>query len=137
MLRGTVCWPMSPDEAVFLADGVVAPDLAAPRPARERDPPRVEGLIVPAFADWHFHWVQFGIAGRSGEPLLRWLERTTWPEEKRFADAAVCRAEAPLAVERLRRAGTLAGAAYGSPHAQSAEAFLDAAGSGFLCGPAT
>jgi guanine deaminase len=136
MLRGAVCWPMSPDEAVFLEDAVVAADLPAPRPATRDDPPRVEGLIVPAFADWHFHWVQLGIAGRGGEQLLAWLERTTWPEEKRFADAAVCRDEAPRAALRLRRAGTLAGASFGSPHVESAAAFLGAAGESFICGPA-
>jgi guanine deaminase len=135
-LRGTICWPLSPNEAVFLDDGVVAADLGAPRQATRDDPPPVDGVIVPAFADWHFHWVQLGIAGRGGETLLAWLERTTWPEEKRFADAQVCRDEAPLAALALRRAGTLAGAAYGSPQPESATAFLDAAPASFLCGPA-
>lgn len=136
-LRGAVCWPLSPTEAVFLEDGVVDPALPAPRPATEDDPAPVEGLIVPAFADWHVHWVQTEIAGRGGESLLRWLERTTWPEEKRFADPEVCRAEAPRAVERMRRAGTLAGAAFASPHFDAASEFLRAAPPGFLCGPAT
>ena len=135
VVRGTVCWPLSPTEAVYLADGVVDRELAAPRPATRDDPPPVDGVIVPAFADWHFHWVQRGIAGRGGQELLRWLHRTTWPEEKRFADADVCRREAPGAVAALRRAGTLAGAAYGSSHAESAAAFLGAAPASFLCGP--
>lgn len=135
-LRGPVCWPLSPTEAVYLADGVVAADLPAPRPATKDDPPPVDGVIVPAFADWHFHWVQRGIAGRGGQALLAWLERTTWPEEKRFADPEVCRREAPDAVAALRGVGTLAGAAYGSPHAESAVAFLEAAPPSFLCGPA-
>jgi guanine deaminase len=136
MIRGAVCWPLSPREAVLLADGVVAADLAAPRPATKDDPPPVEGLIVPAFADWHFHWVQLGIAGRGGEQLLQWLERTTWPEETRFADPDVCRDEAPRAAARLVGAGTLAGASFGSPHAESAAAFLAATDDAFLCGPA-
>src|SRR6187455_2817599 len=136
MIRGAVCWPISPDEAVFMDDAVVAADLPAPRAATRDDPPPVTGLIVPAFADWHFHWVQLGIAGRGGDQLLAWLERTTWPEEKRFADPAVCRDEAPRAAERLRRAGTLAGASFGSPHAESAAAFLGATGDAFICGPA-
>jgi guanine deaminase len=135
-LRGPVCWPLSPTEAVYLDDGVVAPDLPAPRPATEDDPPPARGVVVPAFADWHFHWVQRGIAGRGGDTLLAWLERTTWPEEKRFADPDVCRREAPDAVAALRGVGTLAGAAYASPHAESAAAFLDAAPRPFVCGPA-
>jgi guanine deaminase len=136
VLRGPIVWPLGPDRAVRLADGVVDPALPAPRPAAAGDPEPVDGLIVPAFADWHFHWVQLGIAGADRTDLLRWLVRTTWPAERRFADAATARAEAPGAVERLRSCGTLAGAAWGSPHAVSAEAFLAAAPASFLCGPA-
>ena len=118
-LRGTIVWPLSATQAVVLADGVVAPDHPTPRPAGPGDPEREDGLIIPAFADWHFHWVQLGIAGRATRQLLGWLTNTAWPEEERFADPGVCTAEAPGAVERLRSVGTLAGAGYGSPNAAS------------------
>ena len=129
-------WPLSPSRAVFLGDGVVAPDLPEPRRAGAADGEPVDGVIVPAFADWHFHWVQLGIAGIGAAELLTWLARTTWPAEERFGDPAYATVRAREAVETLRAVGTLAGAAFGSPHPQSAAAFLDVAGPGFLCGPA-
>lgn len=139
-LRGPVLWPAGPRRVVALADGVVAPELPEPLPARREDPAPEHGLILPAFADWHFHWVQMGIAGQAkpgtGEDLLQWLRGRAWPAEERFADEAGCRATAPEAVRRLQAVGTVAGAAYGSPHAASAEAFLEVAPEGFVCGPA-
>jgi guanine deaminase len=137
VLRGSVCWPLSPTEAVYLPDGVVAPELPAPREATRGDPAAVDGLIVPGFGDWHFHWVQMDIAGLGSESLLDWLEHTTWPQEMRFADPEFCREEAPRAASRLHRVGTLAGSAYASPHGTSSSAFLEATPASFLCGPAT
>lgn len=136
-MRGRVVWPMGPSEAVFLRDGVVDASLSRPRPAVPGDPPPMPGLILPAFADWHFHWVQLGIAGGASKRLLEWLEQDAWPEEERFADTSVCRDLAQRAVRELRSAGTLCGAAYGSPHAASADAFLRVeAASALACGPA-
>lgn len=136
-------WPIGPKRLVYLDDGVVAPELPEPLRARRGDPPPEHGLILPAFADWHFHWVQMDIAGAAGgaapshKPgLLDWLRDTAWPAEERFADETACRAAAPEAVRRLARVGTAAGSAYGSSHPGSADAFLGAAADGFLCGPA-
>jgi guanine deaminase len=140
MLRGPVLWPTGPRRVVALADGVVAPELPEPLRARREDPAPVDGLILPAFGDWHFHWVQMGIAGQarpgSGEGLLEWLRGRAWPAEERFADAARCRVSVPEALRRLQAVGTLAGAAFASPHPHAAEAFLEMAPPGFACGPA-
>lgn len=138
-IRGATLWPLGPNRLVAFADAVVAPGLPEPLPAGASDPPPVDGLILPAFADWHFHWVQLGIAGQpkpGDEPLLDWLARRVWPTELRFAEAAYSRAALPEVVRRLDAAGTVAGAAWGSSHAYSAEAFLDVARPGFVCGPA-
>ncbi len=129
-------WPISPDRAVMLPDGVVEPGLLTPRPAGTGDPDPVEGTIVPAFSDWHFHWVQLGLPPADGKRLLTWLRESAWPAEERFSDVHHAAAEAPAAIERLYAAGTVAGAAYGSPHVESADAFLRAAPPSFICGPA-
>ncbi len=135
-------WPLGPRRALCLADGVVDPDAPEPRAARPGDPAPEPGLILPAFADWHFHWVQMGIAGRHldgagrARPLLEWLTEVAWPEESRFADSGHTAAALPGALDALAAAGTAAGAAWASPHAGSASAFLSAAPDGFLCGPA-
>lgn len=142
VLRGPVLWPVGPRRLVFLEDGVVAPELPEPLRARRGDPAPERGLVLPAFADWHFHWVQMGVAG-SARPaadgrggLLEWLRTTAWPAEARFADPERCRIAAPEAARRLQAAGTVAGSAWGSPHAASVDAFLDVVPEGFSCGPA-
>lgn len=130
---------MGPHRLVYLEDGVVAPELPEPLRASRHDPPPQAGLILPGFTDWHFHWVQMGIAGKAkaGEMgLLPWLHDVAWPAEERFGDLARCRATVPEALRRLDAAGTVGGAAYASPHAASAEAFLERAHDGFVCGPA-
>lgn len=135
-------WPLGPQSALCLADGVVDPACPEPRAARPGDPAPESGLILPAFADWHFHWVQMGIAGRHVDsagrtrPLLEWLTEVAWPEEARFADPGHSAAALPGALDALAAAGTAAGAAWASPHAGSASVFLSAAPAGFLCGPA-
>jgi len=135
-LRGRVCWPISPERGVLLEDGVVEAGLAEPRPARPGDPAPVEGVIVPAFADWHFHWVQAAIAGTAGADLLTWLRTVAWPEEIRLADPAARADALTRALAQMSEAGTLAGAAYGTPDPDSAAEFLNAAPASFLCGPA-
>lgn len=119
-----------------MADGVLERDAAAPRPAVPGDPEPVDGLIVPAFADWHVHWVQLGIRRADRSDLLKWLVRTTWPAELAFMDAETCRQHVPDAVASMVKSGTAAGAVWGSPSAASADAFLQAAPESFLCGPA-
>lgn len=135
-IRGAVLWPVGPRRVVFLRDGTIEAAATSPRAARPGDPDRESGLVLPGFGDWHFHWVQRGIAGVGGRPLLEWLRETAWPAERRYSDPAECGRGAADAVAALASAGTAAGAAYGSPHAASADAFLAAAPRGFLCGPA-
>jgi len=135
-LRGRVCWPISPDRTLLLADGVVEPGLAEPRMAHDGDPDPVDGVIVPAFADWHFHWVQAEIAGRADCDLLTWLRDVAWPEEVRLSCDSARESALRSALTQLTAAGTLAGAAYGSSDPRTASEFLDAAPSSFLCGPA-
>lgn len=138
-LRGRILWPLDARRTAFLGDGVVGPDLPAPRPAGRDDPPPEDGLILPGFADWHFHWVQRGIAGvadATGRPLLEWLRETAWPAERAFSDEEACRTGAADAVRDLAAAGTMEGVAFASPHAASADAFLAAAPGGYACGPA-
>jgi len=135
-IRGAVVWPVSPSEVHASADAVIEPGLAAPRGPVRGDPEPVDGVLVPAFADWHLHWVQLGMPAAAGRELLEWLAHVAWPAEERFGDPQVALDAAPAVVARLREVGTLAGAAYGSPHDATVRAFLNAAPGGFVCGAA-
>ena len=45
-------------------------------------------LILPGFVDTHVHYPQTDIIASHGEQLLEWLEKYTFPSERRFADPA-------------------------------------------------
>ena len=56
-------------------------------------------LLLPGFVDTHVHSVQLDVIASYGTELLDWLERYTFPAERRHVDAAHALAQA----ERVRR----------------------------------
>lgn len=83
-------------------------------------------LITPGFVDAHVHFPQTRIVGAASGPLLEWLERSTFPEESRFADVAHASAVADLFCDRLVAAGTTLAMVYGSVHAEATQVLLEA-----------
>src|SRR5574343_331904 len=51
-------------------------------------------LILPGFIDTHVHCPQLDVIASYGAELLDWLNRYTFPAERRYADPAVAAAEA-------------------------------------------
>mgnify|MGYP006328400035 CR=1 FL=1 len=58
-------------------------------------------LILPGFVDTHVHYAQTDIIASYGAQLLEWLERYTFPAERRFADAAHAREVAEFFVRSI------------------------------------
>jgi guanine deaminase len=83
-------------------------------------------VVTPGFVDAHLHYPQTRIIGAASGPLLEWLERSTFPEEQRFAERAHAERVAALFCERLLRAGTTFAMVYGSVHAEAAEVLFRA-----------
>jgi guanine deaminase len=75
--------------------------------------------------------------GEATGPLLQWLERSTFPEEARFADPGHARAVAAVFVRALLRAGTTGACVYGPVFAHAVDALFEAAAEGprLLAGP--
>ena len=84
-------------------------------------------LIVPGFIDTHVHYPQVDVIASHGTQLLHWLERYTFPEERKFADAAYARATAEFFLDQLIANGTTTAAVYCTVHPQSVDAFFEAA----------
>jgi guanine deaminase len=63
-------------------------------------------LILPGFIDTHIHYPQSDIIASYGEQLLEWLDRYTFPTERRFADRAHAREVASFFLDELLRNGT-------------------------------
>lgn len=74
------------------------------------------GVIIPAFFDMHFHWVQDDVRLMPKASLLTWLEKYTFPSEARFSSKAYAKKKAKAFFKRLVSVGTLGGACYSSIH---------------------
>lgn len=81
-------------------------------------------LIVPGFIDTHVHFPQIDVIGSYGEQLLEWLERYTFPAERRYADPGYAAEAARLFVSEMLAEGTTTAAVYCTVHPESADAFF-------------
>ncbi len=145
VLQGQCVWPVTPNQAMVEGEAMMYTAYDDPfrrpetgflgLPRVEYQPIRVEGIIVPAFVDWHFHYVQHRVAGH-GKPLLQWLREDAWPEEARFADQAFADVAAQGFAKKQLAAGTVAGACWCSPHAASVRAAKNAGVRYSVIGPA-
>lgn len=81
-------------------------------------------LIVPGFIDTHIHYPQTDVIASPGTQLLDWLERYTFPAERRFADIVHATEVAEFFVDELLRNGTTTALVFGTVHRQSMDAFF-------------
>ncbi len=63
-------------------------------------------LITPGLIDTHIHFPQTEIIASYGEQLLEWLERYTFPTERKFQDPDYAAAVAEIFLDELLRNGT-------------------------------
>lgn len=84
-------------------------------------------MIVPGFVDTHLHYPQTDIIASPGHGLLDWLERYTFPAERRFADVAWARDVARFFCDELLRNGTTTAQVFGTVHPGSVDALFEEA----------
>jgi len=126
------------DDAVVVVDDAGVIRQVDPYDERPVDQDLRPGVLLPGFVDGHVHYPQTRIVGSASGPLLQWLERSTFPEETRFADPAHAAAVADTFCAALASAGTTLSFVYGSRHDTASHAVLDAldrAGLRALVGP--
>ncbi|GLU30317.1 guanine deaminase [Trinickia caryophylli] len=82
--------------------------------------------IVPGFIDTHLHYPQTDMIASPAAGLLPWLERYTFPTERRFADAARARETAEFFLDELLASGTTTALVYCTVHKESADALFAA-----------
>ena len=104
-----------------------APELLAKLPAGTPLADYRGKLILPGFVDTHVHYPQTDIIASHGEQLLEWLEKYTFPAERRFADPAHAAEVADFFCTELLRNGTTTAAAFATVHAASVDALFKAA----------
>ena len=65
------------------------------------------GLILPGFIDTHIHYPQLDmIAANSGDHLLQWLNKYTFPFEKKISNQQYAEDVANFFIDELLRNGT-------------------------------
>lgn len=135
-LRARVLTPLAAGGTRYLEDGVVDVD-ARGRITRVADTALVAGavpehdvrpwLLMPGLVDLHTHIPQLPNAGiGAGLDLLTWLERHTFPLERRF-DVAAAERLGPLALRAFAAAGSTTVVAYASADPAATEALLRSA----------
>jgi guanine deaminase len=120
------------DGLLVVADGRVravgpALELLPTLPPGTRTTDCRPDLIVPGFVDTHIHYPQTDVIASFGTQLLEWLEKYTYPAERRFGDAAHARAVSEFFLDELLRNGTTTALVFGTVHRQSVDAFFAAA----------
>ncbi len=84
-------------------------------------------LLMPGFVDTHVHYSQTDVIASHGAQLLDWLERYTFPAERRFADPEHCAQTAEFFLDELLRNGTTTAMVWATVHPQSVDAIMAAA----------
>jgi guanine deaminase len=78
-------------------------------------------LVLPTFFDMHFHWVQDDVRLMPKDLLLEWLDKYTFPTEKKFAEYDFAKLQAEKFFKRLTKQGIAAGLCYSSIHDHALE----------------
>jgi guanine deaminase len=84
-------------------------------------------LIVPGFIDTHLHAPQLEMIGSYGGHLLEWLNRYTFPTERKFEEPEHARRVAQAFYDELLRNGTLAALIFSTVHATATDIFFEEA----------
>ena len=100
-------------------------DLSGIDPAADEGGP--DFLICSGFIDTHLHLPQFDMIGAHGMPLLEWLQRVTFPAERRWESTDFARAMTDRVIDQCFAVGTTTICAYATVHADSARAALEVA----------
>lgn len=121
-----------PDGLLLVEDGHIAAcgsfaDLAPALPADIPVDHRPGQILTPGFVDAHVHFPQTDMIGAPGGALLDWLETSTFPTERRFADPAVARDTAEAFLDELLRNGTTTAMVFGSVHREATAILFEAA----------
>jgi len=121
-----------PDGLLILRDGHVAE--CGPYEALAGKLPREcvindhrGSLILPGMIDTHVHYSQIDMIASYGEQLLAWLDKYTFPTERRFADFAYASDTANFFCDELLRNGTTTAMVLATVHPVSVEALFESA----------
>lgn len=86
-----------------------------------------DAWIIPGLIDTHVHAAQMPVIASWGEQLLDWLNRYTFPAERRFEDPVVARQQSDVFMDALLAHGTTTAMVFGTVHEAATDALFEAA----------
>jgi guanine deaminase len=84
-------------------------------------------IITPGLIDTHVHFPQTSIVASYGTQLLEWLEKYTFPEERKFQDFEYASRVAEIFLDELLRNGTTTAMVWTTVFPESTDALFQAA----------
>jgi len=84
-------------------------------------------IILPGLIDMHLHLPQVTVTGKSGEHLMKWLERFVFPSEARCADPAYALQISNWFFDELVRNGTTLGVVFSTIHKEATDIAFEVA----------
>ena len=90
-------------------------------------------LVMPGFVDTHTHYPQSEMIASFGLQLLDWLERYTFPTEKKFAEREYADRVADFFCRQMLANGTTSSAVFATVHPESVDAIFERARDLDLC----
>lgn len=98
------------DGLLVIDDGIIvdfgAYDEIASRHGDVETTVIADRIIVPGFVDGHIHLPQTRVLGAYGEQLLPWLQKSVFPEERKYADRDYAREGTKHFFDNLLASGT-------------------------------
>ncbi|HET8904096.1 MAG TPA: guanine deaminase [Saccharospirillum sp.] len=86
-----------------------------------------DAWIIPGLIDTHVHAAQMPVIASWGEQLLDWLNRYTFPAERRFEDPVVARQQSDVFLDALLAHGTTTAMVFGTVHEAATDALFESA----------
>jgi guanine deaminase len=108
----------------FGAASIVEKQLPSDLPITNYGP---DSLISPGFIDSHVHFPQTPMIGAFGAQLLDWLEKYTFPTERKFADKAFASSVAKVFLQECLKNGITTSCVYCTVFPQSVDALFEEA----------
>jgi guanine deaminase len=122
-----------PDAIVAFGDGHIThfgpadkikPQLPADLPIKDYGP---DSLISAGFLDSHVHFPQTTMIAAFGEQLLDWLNKYTFPTERKYADKAFASSVAEMFLDQCLKNGITTSCVYCTVFPQSVDALFEEA----------
>ena len=125
------------DGAILVSNGKIEQVGSAQKILKDNPDLHVEcyqnDLIMAGFVDCHVHYPQYEIIASYGEQLLEWLNKYTFPTERKFSDPDYARLAADFFLDECLRNGTTTASVYATTHPESVDAFFAAAEARDMC----